>query len=66
MTSMNNNKLTERQKAEAELYNLIEQCKAGNIYISVLTDYLMDNISEKGIRGLADDYDDKQSGPPLS
>ena len=58
--------LNERQKAEAELYNLIEQCKAGNIYVSVLTDYIMDNLSEKGIRGLADDYDDKQGGPPLS
>lgn len=58
--------LNERQKAEAELYNLIEQCKAGNIYVSVLTDYIMDNLSEKGLRGLADDYDDKQSGPPLS
>lgn len=63
---MTNMELNERQKAEAELYNLIEQCKAGNIYVSVLTDYIMDNLSEKGLRGLADDYDDKQSGPPLS
>lgn len=59
-------KLNERQKAEAELYRLIEQCKEGNIYISDLTDYLMDNLSEKGIRTLADDYDESQSGPSLS
>jgi hypothetical protein len=61
-----NNKLTERQKAEAELYNLIEQCKANNIYISVLTDYLMDNLSEKGFRTLADAYDASQEGQPLN
>lgn len=58
--------LTERQKAEAELYNLIEQCNAGNIYVSVLTDYIMDNLSEKGLRGLADDYDESQEGQPLN
>jgi hypothetical protein len=63
---MNNNKLTERQKAEAELYNLIEQCKAGKIYISVLTDYLMDNLSEKGFRTLSDAYDASQEGQPLN
>ncbi len=63
---MNNMKLTERQKAEAELYNLIEQCKNNNIYISVLTDYLMDNISEKGFRTLADAYDASQEGQPLN
>ena len=58
--------LNERQKAEAELYNLIEQCKAGNIYISDLTDYIMDNLSEKGIRTMSDDYDESKSGPSLS
>jgi hypothetical protein len=60
------NKLTERQKAEAELYNLIEQCKAGNIYISVLTDYIMDNLSEKGFRTLSDAYDASKDGHSLS
>lgn len=58
--------LTERQKAEAELYKLIEECKRGNIYISVLTDYLMDNLSEKGLRTLADAYDASQEGQPLN
>ena len=58
--------LNERQKAEAELYNLIEQCNRGNIYISVLTDYLMDNISDKGFRTLADAYDASQEGQPLN
>ena len=58
--------LNERQKAEAELYNLIEQCKAGNIYVSVLTDYIMDNLSEKGFRTLADAHDLSQDGPSLS
>ncbi len=58
--------LNERQKAEAELYKLIEECKRGNIYISDLTDYILDNISEKGMRTLADDYDESQEGQPLS
>ena len=58
--------LNERQKAEAELYNLIEQCNRNNISISVLTDYIMDNLSEKGLRTLADDYDESQEGQPLN
>lgn len=58
--------LTERQKAEAELYNLIEQAKGGNIYVSVLTDYIMDNLSEKGLRTLSDAYDASQGGKPLN
>jgi hypothetical protein len=59
-------KLTERQKAEAELYNLIEQCKSNHIYISVLTVYIMDNLSDKGFRTLADAYDASQKGQPLN
>lgn len=57
--------LNERQKAEAELYNLIEQCKHGNIYISDLTDYILDKISESGIRTLADAHDSSKNGPAL-
>lgn len=57
--------MTEREKAETELYNLIEACKNGSIYISVLTDYIMDNLSEKGIRTMADDYDESQSDKPI-
>lgn len=58
--------LNERQKAEANLTNLLTEYQRGNIRLSVLTDYIMDNISDKGIRGMADDYDESQEGQPLS
>lgn len=58
--------LNERQKAEVNLTNLLTEYQRGNIRLSVLTDYLMDNISDKGIRGMADDYDESQEGRPLS
>lgn len=59
-------KLNERQKAEAELTNLLTEYQRGNLRLSVLTDYLMDNLSDKGIRGMADDYDESKEGQPLS
>jgi cytochrome c553 len=58
--------LNERQKAEAELTTLLTEYQRGNLRLSVLTDYLMDNLSDKGIRGMADDYDEAQEGQPLN
>ena len=58
--------LNKHQKAEAELYNLIEQCKAGNIYISHLTLYIMENLSESGLQTLADAYDVSKEGEALN
>lgn len=63
---MKNENLSDWQKSEIQLNNLLQEFQRGNIRLSVLSDYIMDNLSEKAISGLASDYDDSQEGQPLS
>jgi hypothetical protein len=58
--------LTERQMAEAELSNLLNEVRMGYLPISILTNFIMDNLSEKGITTLAVDNACRSSGPSLS
>ena len=58
--------LTDRQMAEAELTNLLNEVRMGYLPVSIVTNFIMDNLSEKGIITLAVDNADRKSGPPLS
>jgi len=58
--------LTERQMAEAELSNLLNEVRMGYLPINILTNFIMDNLSEKGITTLAVDNACRASGKELS
>lgn len=58
--------LTERQMAEAEMSIILNEVQMGNLPVSIVTDFIMDNLSEKGIITLAVDNACRESGPPLS
>jgi hypothetical protein len=58
--------LTERQRAEAELSIILNEVQAGNLSVSLCLDFIMDNLSEKGIRTLSDDNADRKVGPFIS
>lgn len=52
--------------AEAELANLLNEVRMGYLPVSIVTNFIMDNLSEKGITTLAVENACRKSGPPLS
>ena len=52
--------------AEAELSNLLNEVRMGYLPISICTNFIMDNLSEKGITTLAVDNACRSSGPFIS
>jgi hypothetical protein len=58
--------LTDRQMAEAELSTILNEVRMGYLPVSVFTNFIMDNLSEKGIITLAVENACRKSGPPLS
>lgn len=58
--------LTDRQMAEAELSNILKEVQMGYLSVSLCSDFIMDNLSEKGIRTLADDNACRKIGPLIS
>ena len=63
---MNYETMQDYEKASCQIRNLLTQFQNGHLKIAELSDYLMDNLSEKAVKGLANDYDDTQEGPSLS
>lgn len=66
LSTMNYDTMNDYEKASCQIRNLLSSFEAGQIKIGELADYIMDNLSEKAIKGLADDYDDSKDGEPLS
>lgn len=58
--------LTDRQMAEAELSTILNEVQMGYLPVSIVTNFIMDNLSEKGIITLAVENACRKSGPPLS
>ena len=52
--------------AEAELSTILNEVRMGYLPVSVFTNFIMDNLSEKGIITLAVENACRKSGPPLS
>lgn len=63
---MNYETMQDYEKASCQIRNLLTEFQNGNLKIADLADYLIDNLSEKAVKGLANDYDDSQEGQPLN
>ena len=58
--------MNDHEKAACQIRNLLSEFQNGNLKIADLSDYIIDNLSDKAIKGLANDYDDSQDGRSIS
>ncbi len=62
---MNYDTMNDYEKASCQIRNLLTEFQNGNLKIAELADYIIDNLSEKAVKGLANDYDDSNGGEEL-